>query len=201
MGPFTSGKVDWSGDNPGIYLRNEPEGPWVALALFFRVVTSPYGGGLVALVLGEPTQAAGFPEAPNFCISDNEPLSEYLVRDFVSVFPTFQGASALNSMARLVLKGAHTESDRDARHSEFVTAPGIELELTWEGLGEAVAADISPERSSTKRHRMYSVFRAARTGKIAVNGRRLPGFSVDRDFHGRPMTSALLAFSESWIRQ
>ena len=48
---------------------------------------------------------------------------------------------------------------------------------------------------------MYSVFRAARSGSIVINGKPLLGRSVPRDFHGRPMTSALLAFSESWILQ
>ena len=25
--PINPGKVEWSGENPGIYLRDEPEGP------------------------------------------------------------------------------------------------------------------------------------------------------------------------------
>ena len=48
------GIVDWSGENPGIYLRDEAEGPWVTLGVFFRVVLSPFGIGHAMLVLDEP---------------------------------------------------------------------------------------------------------------------------------------------------
>ncbi len=34
------GSVDWSGENPGISLKEKPDGPFVALASFFRVVLS-----------------------------------------------------------------------------------------------------------------------------------------------------------------
>lgn len=200
MEPFTDGRLEWSGDNPGIYLRAQDDGPWVALALFFRVVVSPYGPGTIGLVVGDPDRSQGFPKARNVCITDNRPLSDYLVHDFVSVFPTFQGVAGLSGMTYLPLKSARTESS-ETRHSEFIVADRLDVELTWEELGDAVAANISPERSSTKKHRMYSVFRAAQSGRIVINGQRLPGNAVPRDFHGRSMTSALLAFSESWILQ
>jgi hypothetical protein len=200
MEPFTEGRLEWSGDNPGIYLRAQDDGPWVALALFFRVVVSPHGSGTIGLVVGDPDRALGFPKAQNVCVSDNKALSDYLIRDFVSVFPTFRGVAGLGAMTHLPLKSARTQS-LETRHSEFVTADGLDLELTWEGLGEPVAANIAPERSSTKKHRMYSVFRPAQSGRIVINGHRLAGRAVPRDFHGRPMTSALLAFSESWILQ
>jgi hypothetical protein len=32
------GTVEWSGENPGISLKATPDGPFVALASFFRVV-------------------------------------------------------------------------------------------------------------------------------------------------------------------
>jgi hypothetical protein len=200
MEPFTDGQLEWSGDNPGIYLRTEADGPWTALALFFRVVVSPYGPGTAGLVVGDPRRKQGFPQAPNLCISDNRALCDYLIRDFVSVFPTFKDVVGLDALSHLPLKTARTDSS-ETRHAEFVAGDGVEIELVWEGLGEAMAANIPPERSSTRKHRMYSVFRAAQSGKIVINGKPLPGHSVPRDFHGRPMTSALLAFSESWIRQ
>src|SRR2546429_8269974 len=45
-----AGNVEWSGENPGISLKETPDGPFVALASFFRVVLSPHGRGH-ALVL------------------------------------------------------------------------------------------------------------------------------------------------------
>ncbi len=45
-----AGTEEWSGENPGISLRESPDGPFVTLASFFRVVLSPHGRGH-ALVL------------------------------------------------------------------------------------------------------------------------------------------------------
>ncbi len=58
------GRVDWSGENPGIYLKEHASGEYSALALFFRVVLSPYGRGHAAIVLGAPDREVGWPEAP-----------------------------------------------------------------------------------------------------------------------------------------
>ena len=55
------GTVEWSGENPGIYLKEDPVGDYTALALFFRVVLSPYGRGNAAIVLGMPDAAKGWP--------------------------------------------------------------------------------------------------------------------------------------------
>ncbi len=52
------GTVEWSGENPGISLKESPDGPFVTLASFFRVVLSPFGRGH-ALVLLQSTQEAG----------------------------------------------------------------------------------------------------------------------------------------------
>ena len=37
------GTVEWSGENPGISLKEKPDGPFTTLASFFRVVLSPAG--------------------------------------------------------------------------------------------------------------------------------------------------------------
>ena len=48
------GRVEWSGENPGIYLKTAGGTAYSTLALFFRVVLSPFGRGHAAIVLGEP---------------------------------------------------------------------------------------------------------------------------------------------------
>jgi hypothetical protein len=47
---------------------------------------------------------------------------------------------------------------------------------------------------------MLSVFAGARDGIITIDGKRLPGHAVPRDMVGRQITTAFLAFAESWIR-
>ena len=46
--PITPGVVDWTGENPGILLKNDDDS-FSAMALFFRVAWSPVGQGQVLL--------------------------------------------------------------------------------------------------------------------------------------------------------
>ena len=55
--PITPGVVDWTGENPGILLKNA-QGDFSAMALFFRVAWSPVGQGQVLLLYGTPEAAA-----------------------------------------------------------------------------------------------------------------------------------------------
>src|SRR5690606_12810194 len=75
--PVNPGRVEWSGENPGIYLK-DASGNWQALAVFFRVVTSPLGRGAGVLVLGAPGDTANHPRAPNVCLTDNAPMMKWL---------------------------------------------------------------------------------------------------------------------------
>ena len=74
--------IDWSGENPGITLRDGPDGEISCLVSFFRVVVSPHGPGHAAFVLTDP-QLSGSSAAVNTRFTDNEPLARYLLSDFV----------------------------------------------------------------------------------------------------------------------
>ena len=76
--PFSPNRVSWSGENPGIYLKDSTDGKFTALASYFRVVLSPHGPGKAVVVLSAPDKSAGT-EAGNFVIADNEKLARWLV--------------------------------------------------------------------------------------------------------------------------
>jgi hypothetical protein len=59
---------------------------------------------------------------------------------------------------------------------------------------------VPPAMSATGEHQMYSVFIEARHGRISVDGQSLPGKVIIRDFLGGRMSTAFLAFSETWIK-
>lgn len=48
------GAVDWTGDNPFVYLKTDPAGDWSSLSLFFRITTSGHGTGHLILVVTDP---------------------------------------------------------------------------------------------------------------------------------------------------
>ena len=72
-----NGTVEWSGENPGISLKETPDGPFVVLASFFRVVLSPQGRGHVLVLLQSPHEANPRAERGNYCLHDNQALARY----------------------------------------------------------------------------------------------------------------------------
>jgi hypothetical protein len=51
------GTVEWSGENPGISLKTDPNGPFTTLASFFRVALAPHGRGHALMLLQSPQEA------------------------------------------------------------------------------------------------------------------------------------------------
>src|ERR1043166_272410 len=89
------GTVEWSGENPGISLKETPDGPFVTLASFFRVVLSPHGRGHALALLQSPQERAPPAERANLCLPDNEPMARYLIAEFVSNFGAWKGVPGL----------------------------------------------------------------------------------------------------------
>ena len=102
------GTVEWSGENPGISLKSDPNGPFTTLASFFRIVLSPHGRGHV-LVLVRP--ASEFVRTPAVCLTDNEPLARWLVQEFVTKFGAFQGIAAMHELIYRKLDSVETAGD------------------------------------------------------------------------------------------
>ena len=198
--PINPGRVDWSGENPGIYLKDRPDGDYTTLAVFFRVVLSPYGRGQAAVVLGAPDEAKGWPDAPNLIVTDNQRMMRWIIDGWLSKFPTFLGREGLAAMTWLDCESVVTApTDLKTRYSETLRAPGVTVDLIWETLGPPLPVEVTKENSATKEHEMYSVFQEAKSAEIRLNGTALPGFVADRQFFGRTMSTAFLAFSETWV--
>jgi hypothetical protein len=198
--PFPNGEVDWSGDNPGIYLKDTADGPFISLLLWFRIALSPHGKGHALVLFEDPARAAAWPEVANFCICDNEPLARYLVENFCKKFGVFQNAKAFAALSYLPLQAHAASGDNLSSTAVSVNAPGLKVEATWNKLGRPFAADVLPEQSATGAHEMYSVFVESAEAAIVVNGRRLRGHPFPRAFMGRTASSAFLAFSETWLK-
>jgi len=198
--PFADGAVDWSGDNPGIYLKETADGPFVSLMVWFRIALSAYGKGHALVLMEDPTRAIQWPQVANFCLSDNEPLARHLVENFCKKFGVFREAKAFASLPYLPL--VRHEAAGDNLRSSVITAsgPDIDVVLEWSKLGVPFAADVLPEQSATGAHEMYSVFVESEEASITVNGRRLRGRTFPRPFMGRTASSAFLACSETWLR-
>lgn len=199
--PVNPGVVEWCGDNPGIYLKHDAEDEdWASLAIYFRVTYSRHGPGRVAVVLESPERAVGFPQAGNLCLNDNDALRRYLLEDFVSRFPSFRNQPGLAAMSVMTLEHSACEGDPTQCYRQTASGADVTVTMTWRKLDQPFAVEVGPERSDTGRHEMYSLFFEAQDAEITLNGRPLRGRVVDRTFLGRQMSSAFLAFSETWVK-
>jgi hypothetical protein len=194
------GEVDWSGENPGMYLKETADGPFVTLVSFFRVVASPHGRGTALILLEAPLLHRSLPEALNVCVTDNDALAHYLVSNFAAYFGAFKGAEALQYMDYLPLEGVAASGDTRSAYMEWIKGPGVEVTLSWEDLGEPFMVNIPKEKSATGKHALHSLFVDARRVTATVNGRQLKGKPVPREFAGRQSSTAFLAYSETWIK-
>ena len=198
--PIHPGRVDWTGENPGIYLKDHQDGPWASLATFFRICHSPHGMGHGVLLLDEPNEEKTVPDVQNFCITDNEEMARYLVAEFFSNFASFRVSPGLKAISYLPLTEVRREGDTRTEYSEAICSTDYDVRMTWKGLSEPYAVDMPPEKGPTQVHQMYSCFQDSSDASIEVNGRTLSGGIVERDFADTRKSTAFLAFSETWMR-
>jgi hypothetical protein len=192
------GAVDWSGENPGLYLREAADGPWTALATYFRVVLSPHGPGHAVVVLMDPA-GPGDEARPNLCATDNEPLARYLVTNYVAFFGSFKGNPNLERLAYRPASEFRHEGDASTTWREIVRGPGLELTLEWSDFEAPFLAAVPPAQTPTGRHDLYTVFVNARQARLTLNGMAAGGRPFPRDSFGRAGSTAFLAFSETWV--
>jgi hypothetical protein len=201
--PIHPGSVDWSGENPGMYLKESADGPFVALVSFFRVVLSPRGGGHAAFILQDPHGDGKGSARPNLCITDNEPLAEYVRDNFVAHFGAFRGIKGL-AATRMVPGWDFMPAGDGGRtvHTEWFRSTVGQVNLTWKELGDVFLVDMPKEKSATGMHEMFSLFVDVRAVEVCVNGRALAlGKPFPREFAGKKDSStAFLAFSETWVK-
>jgi hypothetical protein len=199
--PINPGVVDWSGENPGMYLKDKADGPFVSLISYFRVVHSPHGKGHAAFMLLDPYGDGRQAARPNLCLTDNEPLSHYLKKGFVSFFGAFKGATGLGSLQVKPAWDFMAGGDGSSVHTEWFRSAVGQVQLSWNQLGAPFLVEFDQARSATGKHEMISLFVDARTCTATLNGNPVAGKAFPREFAGKKDSStAFLAFSETWVK-
>lgn len=194
------GTVEWSGENPGISLKEDPAGGFTTLASFFRVVLSPHGRGHALVLMLSPTEASPPAGRANVCYTDNEPLARWLVAEYVSHFGAWRALPGLAGLQYRRLDSVESSGDAITSYTETVRADDTTVALQWSGLGAPFCFALTPPVSATGKHHMPSLFVGCDTATVTVNGKARPGAPLPRDIAGQRISTAMLAFSETWIR-
>lgn len=199
--PINPGEVDWSGENPGMYLKHGGQGAFVTLISFFRVIKSPKGRGHACFILQDPAGDGKDAARPNLCITDNEPLAEYVRDGFVTRFGAFKDATGLKKCRVVPGWDFMPGGDGKTSHVEWFRSGIGQVQLTWRELGDTYMVEFDKARSATGAHEMFSLFVDAHAVDVSINGRGVAGTPFRRDFAGKTdSSSAFLAFSETWVK-
>ena len=194
------GQVDWSGENPGMYLKESAEGPFVTLISFFRVVLSPHGKGHAAFMLLDPQGNGKDARKPNVCITDNEPLAIYLRDNFVAHFGAFKTAANLRATRMEAGWDFQASGDGQTTHTEWFRSTIGQVSLSWDRLGAPFIVEMPKDKSATGKHEMFSLFVESPSVRATINGNSVAGRAFPREFAGKKDSStAFLAFSETWV--
>ena len=202
MTGIKTGTLDWTGDNPFIYLKTDAEQDWSSLSLYFRIASSDFGSGQAILVLDNPYEVGNGMET-RLMVTDNQPLAEYLLAEFVRHFGLFRKAVALDHL-KIVADGVFTTPNRFPNvvvESVASQAADITIDMQWHDMQQAaICVDLPQSQTQTQKHEMMCVFHPAQSAQVLINGVALQGTTVDRDFNGTRAQSASLANSETWVR-
>ena len=197
--PIHPGKIVWTGENPGIFLKEDPKGPLSALALFFRIFYSPAGRGTALLFFEAPNVEQSLPEVVNVMLTDNRPMAEYLMQSFIGKLPALTGQAAFNAVQYVNIIESYSGGDPRSSYCEVVKAKGIDVELVWDDLGSPIALELPAELTGAKENELYSLLVESRKPRIILNGKQLKGQPFERMQAGIKTTTAFLYFSETWI--
>ena len=194
-------EVDWSGENPGMYLKETAAGPFVTLVSFFRVVNSSRGRGHAAFLILDPDGDGKNSRKPNVCLTDNEPLAKYLCDGFVSKFGAFRTVKSLETLDYKPAWDFMPGGDGSSGHVEWFRSAIGQVQLSWQKLSSPFLVDLEPAASATGSHKMVSLFLDARDVSGTINGNAFEGKPFPREFAGKTDSStAFLAFSETWVK-
>ena len=177
------GTVEWSGENPGISLKELPDGPFTTLASLFRVVLSPHGRGHALMLMQSPQEANPPAETRGECLPYRQRSSRALSGQPLRYeFPRLQGTARI-ARSQVSQARQHTGFRRccEHLHRDFERQATSMCSSAGAGSASLFCFALRPEGSSTGCHDMPSVFVGCQSATITVNGRVLPGKPVPRE--------------------
>ena len=190
------GTVEWSGENPGISLKETPGRPVrrPRELLPRRAVAAwprPCAGAAAVAAGRQPAGGARELLLPRQ--RDAGALSGQRLR---LAFRRLQGparASAAWSTGRST--ASRRPAIRPAPIARRCRAGDLTVRLTWSGLGKPFCFALPPDKSATGKHHMPSLFVGCQDATVAVNGRALAGqagAARDRRAHHHHRDAGLL---------
>jgi hypothetical protein len=127
--------------------------------------------------------------------SDHPPVARWLQKEIESLlFPAFADAKTPVAPAQFVRSGGI-----DTRAAEIVVARDAEIVLSWADFMAPFVLSMPPGMGG-RPIGVFSTFFPAKDGRISLNGKAAAGTPYPEKRGDRDSSSAVLAWSETWVR-
>ena len=186
--PIDPNRLLLTGENPYIRLSATDDGPVTSDASFWRILFSPGGPGHVLFLQSELTG-----NQPRI-YTDNIQMTRWLQGEI-------QGRiNATFGNLEIPATEASFRSSGDLRSfwTEWCSAHGEDIALTWSDLGEPFMSHSFPGSNPERPHGVATVLIPASGARITRNGEQAAGRPWPRQRDDRAHSTSALAFSESW---
>jgi hypothetical protein len=186
--------VLFCGENPGMTLYEPATERVVAVASYWQCIYSPLGRGAVLIVWSEQLLVQG---RPGGIFADNLPLAHMLVETLTQHFPEFR-AVPLDTLSYIP---AQSQQHWDGAQHYTVTSSFENGEVTAEWAAPLDYKQLTWPQFPAGGQTFFlsTVICPCRQASIALNGKPVDGEVRLSEQDGQPLSSAFLAFAETWV--
>ena len=189
------GRVLIAGENHILRLHAGPDGPDAALVNHFRLRLSPHGPGHAVFVLADPNAA----DPRNACYTDNPALATWLLDWYLRRSLIYQDLRGLNDLPIVPAGGFTFVDELPRRWTETVRTGDVTVRAVWKDLAAPFQVERHGPTGEPGAMDVFSVLLSASDASLAISEHALPGVVFPRQVGRQPITSAFLAFAESWV--
>ena len=176
-----------TGENSFVRLSNDNGNTIPERVSHWRVLWSPAGHGHALFIESSLKK--------NLVYSDNAGVARYLQRTIEALL---HKPFADESLPIVDAKFERTGSSLSAVEERIVSAKD-EIILTWWDFMAPFVLTMPPG-AMNRPLGVYSTFIPARGAQLSVNGEAAPGKVFPQERGGRPSSSCVLAWSETWVK-
>jgi hypothetical protein len=189
------GRVLIAGENHVLRLRSEPDGRDAALVNHFRLRLSPHGPGHAVFVLAD-TNAT---DPRNACYTDNPALAGWLLDWYLRGSPLYRDLKGLRDLPIVTAGGFTFVDELPRRWTETVRTGNVTVRAVWNDLATPFHVERLGQPDEENAMDVFSVLQSASSASFSIRDEPIPGVVFPRQVGDQPITSAFLAFAESWV--
>jgi hypothetical protein len=192
-----TGKVIFSGENPGLALYKPGTDQLVAAVSYWRCVYSEHGEGNAAIVWLDPAESGPGARVGTTIYTDNPQVARLVTDNWTQHFPNYKGRGF--DAVEPVHARFYQEHDSRYYHRVTVNTGDQIVEFIWWDVLEQQMVNRSDYQLGPNRWDLATVICPCASARILVQNEAVPGEPrVNRD-GATVSSSAFLAFSETWV--